>query len=213
MSRQHLGVSMLDQLSTTYPPVKLPSSPSFPFSSSPALELVRKFCRASLVLGTVVLGSLSTLAAAGVELDNGQTFFNHPPRLLKSAVTTYPGLGALANYRFTISLPDDAGQPLQSLSITQHGNIDSVHFNISQTYASVGGSAVPLASIGGSAPENSQEVIVVFDPPIQPGSTVSVSLRAKRPPSRGVYLFGVTAFPVGENSPGLYLGSGRVTFP
>ncbi|NEQ67434.1 MAG: DUF2808 domain-containing protein, partial [Symploca sp. SIO2D2] len=37
---------------------------------------------------------------------------------------------------------------------------------------------------------------------------VTVSLKAKRnPQAGGIYVFGVTAYSAGENSPGLYLGS------
>ncbi len=52
---------------------------------------------------------------------------------------------------------------------------------------------------------------IAFDPPIAPGQTVTVSLQADRNPLQGgVYLFGVTAFPMGESNSGLFLGYGRV---
>jgi hypothetical protein len=74
-----------------------------------------------------------------------------------------------------------------------------------------GGPAVSLASIGGEQPSDSNEVTLVFDPPISPGKTVTVALKAARNPlPGGIYLFGVTAFPPGENSSGLFLGYGRL---
>nr|WP_199755917.1 DUF2808 domain-containing protein [Chroococcidiopsis cubana] len=47
---------------------------------------------------------------------------------------------------------------------------------------------------------------------MSPGTTVTVALRAKRNPSGGIYLFGVTAFPTGEKSSGQFLGYGRLHF-
>ena len=55
------------------------------------------------------------------------------------------------------------------------------------------------------------EVTVMFDQPIEPGNTVTVRVKPKRNPSfGGVYQFGVTAYPEGQNSQGLYLGSRRI---
>jgi hypothetical protein len=65
--------------------------------------------------------------------------------------------------------------------------------------------------IGGEKPANANQVTIAFDPPIAPGQTVTVSLQAHRNPQQGgVYLFGVTAFPMGERNSGLFLGCGRV---
>ena len=68
--------------------------------------------------------------------------------------------------------------------------------------------------IGGDLSTNPNDVTFVFDEPVQPGETVTVRVKAKRNPRvGGIYLFGVTAFPEGgEDSPGLYLGSGRLHF-
>ena len=71
---------------------------------------------------------------------------------------------------------------------------------------------MPLASIGGEQPNKPGEATIAFDPPVSPGTTVTVALRAKRNPSGGVYLFGVTAFPAGERSWGQFLGYGRLHF-
>ena len=58
---------------------------------------------------------------------------------------------------------------------------------------------------------NTQTITVIFDPPVPPGNTVSIGLKPVRNPDYGgVYQFGITAYPPGENSPGLYLGVGRL---
>jgi len=53
---------------------------------------------------------------------------------------------------------------------------------------------------------------VTFDPPVTPGKR-SIGLRPVRNLRfSGVYLFGVTAYPVGEKSHGQFLGFGRLHF-
>jgi Protein of unknown function (DUF2808) len=53
----------------------------------------------------------------------------------------------------------------------------------------------------------------VFDQPVQPGSVVTLALQVDANPQiAGIYQFGVTAFPVGENSTGQFLGVERINF-
>lgn len=187
-------------------------------------EISSKFsmlCLNALGISTLMLGAFLPgflLSQPATALDNRQIAFDSSPRLTRTAVATYPGIGALAQYHFTIAVPESAGKPLQAVTITQQENLEQIGFDLSQSKAFAGdrfsgGSTVPIASIGGSKSSDSNEVTVTFDPPIQPGSTVTIALRGKRPTWGGIYLFGVTAFPVGENTHGLYLGSGRIAFP
>ena len=54
--------------------------------------------------------------------------------------------------------------------------------------------------MGGEKPKNDSEATVTFNPPIQPGQTVTVALDATANPwYGGVYLFGVTAYPEGNS--------------
>jgi len=70
---------------------------------------------------------------------------------------------------------------------------------------------IPLMPIGGAAKPG--EITVVFEQPVQPGNTVTVAIAAKANPNfGGSYEFGVTAYPVGDNSMGLFLGYGRINF-
>ncbi|MDZ4877634.1 MAG: hypothetical protein CLLPBCKN_007069 [Chroococcidiopsis cubana SAG 39.79] len=71
---------------------------------------------------------------------------------------------------------------------------------------------MPLASIGGEQPNKPGEAMIAFDPPVSPGTTVTVALRAESNPDGGIYLFGVTAFPAREKSSGQFLGYGRLHF-
>jgi hypothetical protein len=146
-----------------------------------------------------------------------QTFFNHPPQLIRTAVSQ-SAVHIPSTYEFTLTLPQDAGQPLKAITITQVENLETVKFDVSDSKAFVGerltaSSEIRLASIGGNQPPKEGEVTIVFDQPVQPGSTVTVTLAAQQNPSwANVYLFGVTAYPVGENSLGQFLGYGRIDF-
>ena len=170
-----------------------------------------------LVALTVGLALPITLAvpARTTQLTDGRTAFDHAPRLVRTA-SSFHEADAPSTYQFTLMVPANAGASLQAVRIVQDPNPTLVNFDMGRTHAFrgnsfAGGPAVSLANVGGEKPTDSNEVMVVFDPPIAPGETVTVSLETDRNPrAAGAYHFGVTAFPTGENSPGLFLGYGRV---
>lgn len=103
----------------------------------------------------------------------------------------------------------DAGAPLQAVRISQAGNVGKIQFALSQSQVIANGATVPISAIGG---ENSDETTIAFASPIQPGSSVTLSLPVNRSPGTdSIYLFGVTAYPVGDSTAGLFLGYGRVS--
>ena len=147
--------------------------------------------------------------------NQGQNFFNKSPRLIDSKVTHEIANSPFSTYYFTIEVPSDAHAPLKAIKIEPRENwSEKVSFKQNETIASIGDSysenrALSLMAIGGKA-DNISSVIVSFDKPIQPGQTVTIGIKPERNPDRGgVYLLGVTAYPEGENSQGLYLGVGR----
>ncbi|PSB15680.1 DUF2808 domain-containing protein [Phormidesmis priestleyi ULC007] len=149
------------------------------------------------------------------KLSNGQTFFSHPPRLVRVNASQKQAY-ALSTYEFTLTVPADAGQPLKAVRIVQARNTETVRFDVSRSRAFAGerfasGVEIPLASVGGtqSAPG---EATIVFAQPVQPGSTVTLAFEATNPTYGGVYEFGLTAFPDGENGIGQFLGFGRLNF-
>ena len=173
-----------------------------------------------LLAGLVTLGILlptTFLSANAIDLGDGRTSFEKSPRLIRTAASR-SSVGSPSSYQFTIEVPKDAGEALNAITISPKGNAEKINFNVSNSEAFIGdsfagGTDLSLANIGGSQINDSNEVTFVFDQPVQPGNTVTVSLKTNRNPRfPGVYLFGVTAFPEGENSPGLYLGSGRLHF-
>lgn len=170
----------------------------------------------NLVIGAILSGSLATLPAMAVQLGNGQIAFNYPPRLVRAA-TSFRSANTPATYHFTLAIPENAGEPLGAVTISQRENLDTTSFDPSRRRAFLGnsfagGSEVSLAGIGGEQPNKPGEATVVFDPPVPPGTTVTVALGTKRNPSGGIYLFGVTAFPAREDSSGQFLGYGRLHF-
>jgi Protein of unknown function (DUF2808) len=147
----------------------------------------------------------------------GQTFFSHPPQLTRVAASQ-SGAYIPSTYEFTLTLPEDAGQPLQSVTIAQTENPETIRFNLDKSKAFLGqrltaSSEIPLASVTSGAAGNPNDVTIVFDQPVEPGSTVTISLAAQRNLRwGGVYLFGVTAYPAGENGLGQFLGYQRINF-
>jgi hypothetical protein len=170
----------------------------------------------AIALGIFLSGTSVIMPAVARELPNGQSIFDRSPRLVRSAVNfEAPGVPR-PTYQFTISVPEDAGAPLKAVTIAQAENAQKIDFKVDRSSAFIGnsfagGPAVSLASIGGEQPAKSNEVTIAFEPPVAPGKTVTVALTAARNPfPGGIYLFGVTAFPPGENSSGLFLGYGRL---
>lgn len=172
------------------------------------------------IIGSLALASSLSLnfsPANAFDLGNGRTAFVKSPVLIRTA-TSRGTTSSPSRYHFTIEVPEDAGEPLKAVTISPKDNAQNIDFNLTDSNAFAGdsfagGKSLSLANIGGSQIDGSQDVTFVFDEPVQPGNTVTISLEARQNPrSSGVYLFGVTAFPEGENSPGLYLGSGRLHF-
>jgi len=167
----------------------------------------------SLVLWVSSIGIFSQPAAA-VQLADGTVYFNHPPRLL-GARTTEKNVRALGSkYYFTLSVPADAGESLQRVTIAQRESPDDLRFDLEDTLAFIDEDRDQQVALGEVTSNKGRSVVsVTFNPPIPPGKTVTVRLEPRRNPDiGGVYLFGVTAFPQGEKSRGQFLGFGRLHF-
>ena len=189
---------------------------SYPISKIPWITLKKNW----LVASTLTLGLLipSTFASVNAfEVGENKTVFEAAPRLIRTA-TTNSTVNGPSTYHFTIEVPENAGEALKAVTISQKDNPDYINLAVNRSNAFIGdsfagGPDLELADIGGDLSTNPNDVTFVFDEPVQPGETVTVRLKAKRNPRvDGIYLFGVTAFPEGENSSGLYLGSGRLHF-
>lgn len=165
----------------------------------------------ALAVGT--FGVIATVSAKAANLADGRTLFDHPPDLVE-ATTLDNQAGLESSYHFVIEMPADAGEALEAVVIEPLDHANDFHFNHGATGAQLStayaqGPAVELSSVGG-APDNPDEVLIVFADPVQPGETVTVTLENHHNPRGGVYLFGVTAYPEGENGVGQFLGYGRI---
>lgn len=171
----------------------------------------------ALLAGMLLPISLHTNSVSAVELPNGEVAFGKGPRLIRAATTSRSRNSPVATYQFTIEVPKDARESLGSVTIQQRSGGDTVTFKEDKSSAFLGdslagGPNVSLAAIGGDIEQQPGEVSVMFDQPIEPGNTVTVSIKPKRNPSyAGAYQFGVTAYPEGQNGQGLYLGSKRIS--
>ncbi|MEB3358776.1 MAG: DUF2808 domain-containing protein [Synechococcales bacterium] len=154
-----------------------------------------------------------------VQLANGQVYFDRPPRLVDSSVlrdrTAAPNVG----YFFSLEVPADAGEPLQSVAIAQRDGetfTREIEYELDETEAFVGtrrrrGADLPVATT--TWDDETNTAVVTFDPPVPPGTDLTIRLEAERNPRRsGIYLFGITAYPAGADPYGQFLGYGRLHF-
>jgi hypothetical protein len=160
--------------------------------------------------------SFLLLPAQAGQLSNGKTFFNHPPLLLEAS-TTYKDVWVwAAKYYFTIFLPENAGEPLRQVVFQQKPSPEMIDFYPEKMIAFMGTrnerrQALNIQQSQWNSETNS--MTITFDPPISPGTTVTVGLKPLRNPSvAGTYLFGVTVFPEGAIAQSMYLGVGRLHF-
>ncbi len=170
----------------------------------------------ALTLASFGILNLSIPPIPAIEFTDGRVSFAKSPRLL-DVVTTYDTVGvSFAKYYFTLELPDNAGEPLQAVVIQQRQGTEDVDFRLDETFAFLGqrrhrGENLTLQGVTLNEQENT--IKVTFEPPIAPGSTFTIGLKPRHNPRfAGVYLFGVTAIPVGEKPYDLYLGAGRLHF-
>ncbi|MBG1267457.1 DUF2808 domain-containing protein [Nostoc sp. WHI] len=167
----------------------------------------------SLAIG---IGGVAIPVTQAVQLRDGTVYFVQPPKLV-SATTTYENVNVWgAIYYFTINVPENAGESLQKVTITQKEGAENIRYDLNDTRAFVGTRdrqefRLTLGAV--TSDRKTQTVTVNFEPPLTPGQTVTIALRPLSNPSiSGVYLLGVTAFPVGEKSHGQFLGFGRLQF-
>lgn len=113
-------------------------------------------------------------------------------------------------------LPEDAGNNLQQIAIAQRQGAETIDFRLEETVAYLGTHRNKEAEIAIAEVlqnEDTREIIVLLEDLIVPGTTFTIGLKPKKNPFYpGVYLFGVKAFPEGNNPRELYLGAGRLHF-
>ncbi len=168
----------------------------------------------SAIACTIGIGGYSDRVTQAIVLQDGTVYFAQPPRLTYTGTTYNDIYVSGATYYFTVNLPDNAGEPLQKITINQHEGVDDIEFELKKTYAFEGtrskeGQKLQLTDIS----RDKKTISLTFNPPVSPGKTITIGLKpVQNPTIIGVYLFGVTAFPAGEKSHGQFLSYGRLQF-
>ncbi|MEH2064176.1 MAG: DUF2808 domain-containing protein [Nostoc sp.] len=165
---------------------------------------------------SIGIAEVAVPVTQAVQLRDGTVYFVEPPKLV-NATTTYKDVNVWGGtYYFTINVPENAGESLQKVTIAQKEGAENIAYDLNDTRAFVGTSDRKETQLTLGAVTNDREtrtVSVNFNPPVTPGQIVTIALRPVSNPSfSGVYLLGVTAFPVGEKSHGQFLGFGRFQF-
>ena len=173
-----------------------------------------------LILAAVIVGNLLTPNLTVAEIKQNEFIpkvaFRKAPRLLDIYTTFNEVRFRSAMYYFDITIPEDAGAPLQKVEIELRKGQDRIRYKLERTVAYLGthrrrGDRLALETV--SQDEKTEVISVVFANSLPPGTTFTVGLKPVRNPDfDGIYVFGVTVFPQGENPFGLYLGSRRLYF-
>lgn len=177
----------------------------------------------ALGLSAALLGGLELTVPPAVspgqaaQLSDGTIVFTVPPRLIEAVTTRNRVSEPNAIYYLTLDLPAGAEEPLQKLQIRlDEGRANLLRFHLDATRAFSGnrhsqGTSLPL----GEVVENSdtKTLTINFDPSVTPGQLVTVALYPVRNPRfEGTYLFGVTAFPQGDQPQSYFSGYARLSF-
>ena len=170
-----------------------------------------------LTISTAAIAIAPKALTQEIQLLENNTFLTAGVPTLVKAVAPHDQVEyMLPKYYFTLDLPADANQSLAQVGIQQEENLENIEFKLDETQAFEGtqdekGQVLKLKEVTQEA--ETQTISVSFEEPVPPGTTLTISLQAKRNPSvEGVYLFRVSAVAAGDNSMSLDLGVGRLSF-
>jgi hypothetical protein len=126
------------------------------------------------------IGGVAVPLTQAVQLRDGTVYFVQPPNLVE-ATTTYKDTNVWgATYYFRINIPENAGEPLQKVTITQKEGSENIRYDLNDTRAFVGTrdrkeSRLTLGAVTNE--RKTRTVTVNFEPPVTPGQTVTIALR------------------------------------
>jgi hypothetical protein len=180
-----------------------------PLSGLSKLRLATRLMGGCLVVG------LSSLPAAASRLPSGRVVFDSPLQLVE--IAPLAAEGGPKRYQVTIEIPLTAAEPLEALVIQPRDPQAGLVFDLGTTEVFLEEAyglspALPLVSVGGPSPSLNQ-LLLVLETPVAPGSTLLVVLNPQQPPAPGQYEVGITAYPAGADSVGQFLGYGQIQVP
>ncbi|MEA5452885.1 DUF2808 domain-containing protein [Leptolyngbya sp. CCNP1308] len=170
--------------------------------------------------GLLTLGStwgfLAPDPAPAIQYSDGTVGFSYPPRLTESYATRNSVSEGNVTYYLTFDFPEAAVEPLDRVVIRLNEGYDPIfryRLEATEAFANTPEGRVRLPLGEPTQDQDARELTISFDPPAEPGVPITLALRPVRNPRfSGVYLFGATAYPVGETVESTFLGYARLTF-
>lgn len=171
-------------------------------------------------ISLLALGSAWGLAvpnsAPAIQYSDGTVGFSYPPRLSDSYTTRNQVIDGSATYYLTFDFPPAAAEPLDRVVVSLDEGYDPIfrfRLDTTEAFANTPDGRLPLPLGEVTQDPDSQDLTIVFDPPAEPGTPITLALRPVRNPRfGGVYLFGATAYPVGDPVESTFMGYARLTF-
>lgn len=141
------------------------------------------------------------------------SFFRASPRLTRS-VTTFSFADVISTYIFEIEIPQNAGNNLQKIIINQQKNTETITFFPDKTKVFILNQNQKPLDVNSTlnVNNNQNEIIINLSQPANPGDKIRLAIKAKNPLYGGIYQFGITVYPEGNNPQSLYLGIARFHF-
>jgi hypothetical protein len=151
----------------------------------------------------LVLGGIPTNQSSAVQFADGTVAFEVPPQLAGFYATRNRVGDRHSTYYFTLAIPVDAGEPLETIEISLiEGRANRLRYHLDDTTLFSGdpsdrGDAIPLASA--TYDDDAQVMTIVLEEPAVPGQLVTLATHPVRNPRwEGVYLFEVVVAPAGD---------------
>ena len=177
-------------------------------------RLVRRGGAIAALPSLVALGWLAP--APAIQYSDGTVGFSYPPRLTESYTTRNQVGDSSATYYLSFDFPAAAAEPLDRVVIQLREGYDPIfryRLEATQAFANTPTGRLPLPLGDLSQDPEARTLTIAFDPPVEPGQSITLALRPSRNPRfGGVYLFGATAYPVGETVEPTFMGYARLSF-
>ncbi|BAQ65263.1 DUF2808 domain-containing protein [Geminocystis sp. NIES-3709] len=140
------------------------------------------------------------------------SFFRTSPRLVRSnAVFKMPDV--ISTYIFEIEIPENADNNLNKVVINQQINLETITFFPEDSSAFIINGKESLIDTDFTLnTDGKNEIIVDLLQPVKAGEKLKLAIKARNPLYGGIYQFGITVYPQGDNPQSLYLGNARFSF-
>ncbi|HZG38039.1 MAG TPA: DUF2808 domain-containing protein [Nodosilinea sp.] len=182
----------------------------------PPLRSGAAIAGATLLALSSAWGGLGPAPAPAIQYSDGTVGFSYPPRLTESYATRNLVSESNVTYYLTFDFPAAAVEPIDRVVVNLEQGYDPIfryRLEATEAFAHTPDGRVPLSLGAVTEDRDARDLIISFDPPAQPGVPITLALRPVRNPRfGGVYLFGATAYPVGDVVESTFMGYARLTF-